>query len=105
MQQKWPLPFCAMGVLLLGACGTHTIGGAVRHNQSEAALFGSISEASYEVNELKVDVFGDAGIAMYYPEASFVRGGEHMESNGRQTLVLPNTSAGWKLIHEHGTGR
>lgn len=74
-------------------------------NQSEAAFFSSISEASYEVKDLKIDVFGDVGIATYYPEASFVRSGERIKSSGRQTLVFLNTSAGWKLVHEHGTGR
>lgn len=74
-------------------------------NQSEAAFFSTISDASYEVKDLKIDVFGDVGIATYYPEVSFVRQGERVESSGRQTLVFLNTSAGWKLIHEHGTGR
>ncbi len=74
-------------------------------NRSEAAFFSSISDANYEVKDLKIDVFGDVGIATYYPEVSFVRQGERVESSGRQTLVFLNTSAGWKLIHEHGTGR
>lgn len=74
-------------------------------NQSEAAFFSSISEASYKVKDLKIDVFGDVGIATYYPEVSFVRQGGRVESSGRQTLVFLNTNAGWKLIHEHGTGR
>ena len=74
-------------------------------NQSEAAFFSSISDASYEVKDLKIDVFGEIGIATYYPEVSFVRNGEHIESSGRQTLVFLNTDAGWKLVHEHGTGR
>jgi ketosteroid isomerase-like protein len=74
-------------------------------NQSEAAFFSSISEASYEVNELKIDVFGDVGIATYYPEVSFLKNETRMEASGRQTLVFLNTDAGWKLIHEHGTAR
>jgi ketosteroid isomerase-like protein len=74
-------------------------------NKSEAAFFSSISEASYQINDLKIDVFGDVGIATYYPEVSFVRDGEHVQAAGRQTLVFLRTDAGWKLIHEHGTGR
>lgn len=74
-------------------------------NKSEAAFFSSISEASYQINDLKIDVFGDVGIATYYPEVFFLRDGEQVQATGRQTLVFLQTDAGWKLIHEHGTGR
>ncbi len=74
-------------------------------NQSEAAFFGSISDASYEIRDLKIDVFGDVGIATYYPEVSFIRDGEKIESSGRQTLVFLRADSGWKVVHEHGTGR
>ena len=74
-------------------------------NRSEAAFFSSISEASYQIEDLKIDVFDDIGIATYYPEVSFLRDGEQVQSTGRQTLVFLRTDAGWKLVHEHGTGR
>lgn len=74
-------------------------------NKSEAAFFSSISEASYQIKDLKIDVFGDVGIATYYPEVSFFRGGEQVQATGRQTLVFLRTDAGWKIAHEHGTGR
>lgn len=74
-------------------------------NESEEAFFSSISDASYKVKELKIDVFKDVGIATYYPVVSFVRDGERIKASGRQTLVFINTRDGWKLIHEHGTGR
>jgi hypothetical protein len=74
-------------------------------NRSEAAFFSSIREATYEVRDLKIDVFGDVGIATYYPEVSFVRDGVQVASSGRQTLVFLRTDSGWKLVHEHGTAR
>ena len=74
-------------------------------NESEATFFSSISDANYEVRGLKIDVFGDVGIATYYPEVSFVRNGEVVEVSGRQTLVFLKTDSGWKLVHEHGTVR
>ena len=74
-------------------------------NRSEAAFFSSIREATYEVRDLKIDVFGDVGIATYYPEVSFVRDGVRVASSGRQTLVFLRTDSGWKLVHEHGTTR
>lgn len=74
-------------------------------NLSEAAFFSSISDASYEIRDLKIDVFADVGIATYYPEVSFTREGKPVRSSGRQTLVFLRTNEGWKLVHEHGTGR
>jgi ketosteroid isomerase-like protein len=74
-------------------------------NESEAAFFGSISNAKYEARDLKIDVFGDVGIATYYPEVSFVRDGNEVVVSGRQTLVFLKTDSGWKLVHEHGTVR
>ena len=45
-------------------------------NASEAVFFGSISNYSEEIADLKVDVFADVGIATYYREVSFVQDGE-----------------------------
>ena len=74
-------------------------------NASEAAFFGSISNLEYEARDLKIDVFGDVGIATYYPHVSFIQDGEVKTVDGRQTLVFLNTSDGWKIVHEHGTIR
>lgn len=68
--------------------------GVASTNASEAAFSGSLSDVSYELNDLKGDVFGNVGIATYYPTVSFVKA-------GRQTLILLQTDAGWKLVHEH----
>lgn len=74
-------------------------------NESEAAFFSSITNAKYETRDLKIDVFGDVGIATYYPAVSFERDGNDVEVAGRQTLVFLKTDSGWKLVHEHGTVR
>jgi hypothetical protein len=72
-------------------------------NESEAAFFGSVSNMSYEVKELKIDVFGDIGIVTYYPHVSFVENGKEKNVIGRQTFVFLRTANGWKIVHEHGT--
>jgi ketosteroid isomerase-like protein len=72
-------------------------------NQSEAAHFGSISEFEQEVKDLKIDVFGDIGIATYYPHVSFLKDGMKIKANGRQSLVFLKTENGWEIVHEHGT--
>jgi hypothetical protein len=74
-------------------------------NESEAAFFGSISGFKQETKDLKIDVFGDVGIATYYPHVSFVQDGVEKIASGRQTLVFLKTDNGWKIIHEHGTPR
>ncbi|MFW6085354.1 MAG: alpha/beta fold hydrolase [Gemmatimonadota bacterium] len=74
-------------------------------NASEIAFFTSISNVEYRVEDLKIDVFGDVGIATYYPHVSFTRDGETVTVRGRQTLVFLETSDGWKIVHEHGTVR
>lgn len=74
-------------------------------NASEAAFFSSISDVDYRINDLKIDVFDDVGIATYYPHVSFVEEGESRSVHGRQTFVFLRTNDGWKIIHEHGTVR
>lgn len=77
----------------------------VSANTSESAFFGSISDYQQEVRGLKIDVFGDVGIATYYPHVSFAQDGEEKTGSGRQTLVFLRTADGWKIVHEHGTPR
>ena len=74
-------------------------------NESEVAHFGSVSNFKAEVKDLKIDVFGDVGIATYYPYVTFEKDGVEKSGSARQTLVFLKTSEGWKIIHEHGTMR
>lgn len=74
-------------------------------NASEAAYFTSVSDLTYEIRDLKIDVFGDVGVATYYPHVTYSRNGERFEGTGRQTFVFLRTAEGWKLVHEHGTPR
>jgi uncharacterized protein (TIGR02246 family) len=72
-------------------------------NNSEEAFFGTITNYKQEILDLKIDVFGDIGIATYYPHVSFVQDGVEKSVSGRQTLVFLKTENGWKIVHEHGT--
>ena len=74
-------------------------------NESELAHFSSISNFKAVVKDLKIDVFGDIGIATYYPHVTFEKDGEEITGSARQTFVFLKTSEGWKIIHEHGTKR
>jgi len=75
----------------------------VSTNKTEAAFFGTISNFKQEIKDLKIDVFGEVGIATYYPYVSFEQDGEQKTGSGRQTLVFLQTKGGWKIVHEHGT--
>jgi ketosteroid isomerase-like protein len=75
----------------------------VTTNESEAAFFSSISNVSYNVEDLKIDVFGEVGVVTFHPHVSFTRDGQFVEVGGRQTFVFLRTDDGWKLVHEHGT--
>lgn len=72
-------------------------------NNSEEEFFGTITNYRQEIKDLKIDVFGDIGIATYYPHVSFIQDGVGKSGSGRQTLVFLRTGDGWKIIHEHGT--
>lgn len=72
---------------------------------SEAAYFTIVSDLTYEIRDLKIDVFGDVGVATYYPHVAYSRDGERFEGTGRQTFVFLRTAEGWKLVQEHGTPR
>ena len=72
-------------------------------NESELAFFGSVTNYKEEVKDLKIDIFGEVGIATYYRDVSFEQNGEDRNVNLRQTLVFLKTEEGWKIVHEHGT--
>ncbi len=74
-------------------------------NESEVTHFGSISNFKAEIKDLKIDVFGDVGIATYYPHVTFEKDGVEISGSARQTAVFLKTSEGWKIVHEHGTMR
>ena len=71
-------------------------------NASELAFFGTVSEYKEDVSDLKIDVFGDVGIATYYRQVSFIENEEQKNASLRQTLVFLKTDDGWKIVHEHG---
>ena len=77
--------------------------GVQRTNESELAFFGTVTNYKEKVDGLKVDVFGDVGIATYYREVSYIEDSVERSGNLRQTLVFVKTADGWKIVHEHGT--
>ncbi|MBI3841500.1 MAG: nuclear transport factor 2 family protein [Thaumarchaeota archaeon] len=73
----------------------------------EQASFSNISDYTYQIDDLRVDVFGVAAVATFYLtyKGMFVNDysfeGSPVGSRARVTMVLTKTARGWKIAHEH----
>jgi ketosteroid isomerase-like protein len=83
-----------------------------RQNSEEAfvyeqAAFANISDYSYSIEGLRIDLLGDVAVATFYLAYSgmFVNDysfeGSPVRSRMRVTMVLSRTPRGWKAVHEH----
>lgn len=61
----------------------------------------AISELRMRADDLKIDVFGDAGVATFVLNSSYKAGGGVVESKERSTLVFVKDEGFWKITHEH----
>jgi len=50
---------------------------------------------------LKIDLFGEVGIATFILDYSFDSGGETVRRRERSTLVFVKEAGAWKIAHEH----
>lgn len=84
----------------------------IRQNSDEAfvheqAAFANISDYSYVLDDLRIDLFGDAAVATFYLayKGMFVNDysfeGSPVGSKVRATMVLSRTARGWRIAHEH----
>jgi len=83
-----------------------------RQNSEEAfvyeqAAFANISDYDYNIDDLRIDLFGDVAVATFYLSYSgmFVNDysfeGSPVRSKTRVTIALARTPKGWKMVHEH----
>ncbi|MDV3293969.1 MAG: nuclear transport factor 2 family protein [Nitrososphaerales archaeon] len=83
-----------------------------RQNSQEAfvyeqAAFANISDYTYQIDELRIDVLGGTAVATFYLayRGMFVNDysfeGSPVSSRVRATMVLLKTDRGWKIAHEH----
>ncbi len=72
-------------------------------NETETEHFSLISDASFDLDDIKVDVFGDVAVTTFYNNYSFVKQNNKVQGKGRVTLVFLNTEEGWKIVHEHSS--
>jgi len=83
-----------------------------RQNSDEAfvyeqAAFANISDYSYSIDGLRIDLLGDVAVATFYLSYSgmFVNDysfeGSPVRAKTRATMVLARSPRGWKMVHEH----
>lgn len=83
-----------------------------RQNSEEAfvyeqAAFANISDYDYKLDDLRIDLLGDAAVATFYLtyKGMFINDysfeGSPVSSRARVTMVLARTPRGWRLAHEH----
>jgi len=72
-------------------------------NETETEHVLSISDASFDLEDIKVDVFGEMAVTTFYNNYSFTKNNIRVQGKGRVTLVFLNTEEGWKIIHEHSS--
>jgi ketosteroid isomerase-like protein len=83
-----------------------------RQNSDEAfvyeqATFANISDYSYTIDDLRIDLFGDSAVATFYLTygGMFVNDysfeGSPVNGRARVTMVMVRTQRGWRIAHEH----
>ena len=61
----------------------------------------SLQGLKMRADALKVDVFGDVGIATFILDYSFEAGGTTVPKKDRTTMVFVKVDGEWKITHEH----
>ncbi len=56
--------------------------------ETETEHFSSISDASFELEDIKIDVFGDVAVTTFYNSYSFIKNEMKAQGKGRVTLVF-----------------
>jgi ketosteroid isomerase-like protein len=74
---------------------------AAEARQDEHQGLTKISDLSMRVNDLKIDVFGNSGIATFIMNSDFSSGTNALHQKARSTLVFVNDGGSWKITHEH----
>jgi ketosteroid isomerase-like protein len=69
--------------------------------QGEHDGLGAIRALAMQADDLKIDVFGDVGIATFVLHSRFNAGGDPIERQERATLIFVKDHGAWKIAHEH----
>lgn len=64
---------------------------------------GAISGLKMRADALKIDVFGNVGIATFILDYSFDSGGEIKHAKERTTMIFVKEDGSWRIAHEHSS--
>jgi ketosteroid isomerase-like protein len=65
----------------------------------------AVSGMKIQLEDLKIDVFGEVGVATFILKYSFAVGAETIAREAKGTLVLVDDQGSWKIVHEHFSAR
>lgn len=57
----------------------------------------------WEVNDLKIDVFGDVALATFHTDFQPIIESDTLKITAQVGLLFINTEEGWKITHEHSS--
>ena len=72
---------------------------AARQGEHDALV--ATQNLAMRAEDLKVDVFGDVGIATFIMNFSFQAGNETISRKASSTMVFVRDEGEWKIAHEH----
>ena len=61
----------------------------------------AVNDLFMKAQDLKIDVFGNTGIATFMFDYGFKAGTNNVQKQARATLVFVRESGEWKITHEH----
>jgi hypothetical protein len=74
---------------------------AAAGREGEHKGLGAANGLKMRADALKIDIFGNVGIATFILNYSFESGGQTIGRKERSTLVFVNDGGAWKIVHEH----
>ncbi|MFO1512056.1 MAG: nuclear transport factor 2 family protein [Verrucomicrobiota bacterium] len=74
---------------------------AAAAREAEHAGLEAVTGMKINVENLKIDVLPDVGVATFLMRYSFQVGTNAVERQAKGTLVLVNDRGSWKIVHEH----
>jgi ketosteroid isomerase-like protein len=75
--------------------------GSAGNEEYERGFVAAISSFEYDLNDLKIDVFGDVAVVTFHADFRPVIEGNSIQIHGGVTLIFVKTVNGWKITHEH----
>jgi ketosteroid isomerase-like protein len=76
-------------------------GDASSNAAGEHGFFSAITDLGVEMQDLRVNVFGDVAIATFHGALRAVMNGQPVGGVQQSTLVLVRQGSEWKITHEH----